>query len=127
MSAKEYVKFVRYKVYTEWLGVLKGSDTVRRIHLGPRSEFKLGDNVLECLVDTGLPINVIDEVTHEGLRKRPKLVCAKKYYGYTVKTPIEIRGQFVADVEFREVKTLAGFIVIRGQEESLLSYRTARR
>ena len=126
LSAEEYAEFARYKEYTEWLGALKGSDTVRRIHSGPRSEFRLGDNVLECLVDTGSPINVIDEVTYEGLRNRPRLeVCAKKYYGYTAKTPLEIRGQFVADVEFRGVKTQAGFIVIIGQEESLLSYRTA--
>ena len=126
LSMEEYAEFLRYKEHTEWLGALKEENMVKRIQRWPRVQFRLGVNQVEFLVDTGSPINVIDEATYESLWERPELeICNKKYYGYTSKVPIEIRGQFDIEVEVQGVRVPATFIVVKGQEESLLSYRTA--
>ena len=127
LDEAEYADFVRYKKSVEWLHAVR-KKTIGRISDGPRRKFQVLGQTIDCLVDTGAPINIIDAHTYERLQPRPKLEhCATKYYPYgdQDKRPIPTLGQFVAQVLYKDTVVNAGFIVVKGNVEQLMSYGTA--
>jgi hypothetical protein len=79
------------------------------------------------LIDTGSPINVIDEAVMQSLAIKPKLqACNSRYFGFTSDKPIEVEGRFTMRVHFLSRSVVAEFIVVKGEQERLLSYKTAR-
>ena len=129
VDAEEYSEFLRYKKSQDWIyAIKKGFKVIGRLSDGPRRGYKLLGQYIDCLVDTGSPINVIDERTYSSLNPKPQLQqCHTKYfpYGEGEKQPIPILGQFSAKMEYRDQQLTAGFLVIKGQGERLMGYKTA--
>ena len=127
VDEQQYSEFVRYMQANQWMGVVKRK-VESRLNDGPRRTYRLLGTEVDCLVDTGAPINVIDEVTFKSLSPQPKLeTCNTRYfpYGEDIAKPIPIIGQFVANMNYKGRSLSAGFVVVKGQEERLMSYRTA--
>ena len=121
VSEEEYNNFERYRKSVEWLGAIKDK-FIGRLNDGPRRMFHLLGRDVDCLVDTGAPVNLIDEETFRSLSPKPALAkCNTDYfpYGEGAKTPITER------VWYKGRECQAGFVVVRGKEECLMSYRTA--
>ena len=77
-------------------------------------------------MDTGTPINIIDESTWSRMTPPPTLqACGRQYYGFQSQKPLPVIGQFVARLEYKSRSTQAAFIVLRGYTEQLISYQTA--
>ena len=94
---------------------------------GPRTKLNIGGAIYSVLIDTGSPVNVFDEITFKKMKPKPTLYpCCTKYYGYTADTPINIIGQFITEVTVGNRCTKAAFVVIKGKNECLLSFRTAQ-
>jgi transposase InsO family protein len=124
VNKTEYDEFMRFK-NNKWLGAVHGR-RIHRINNDLRAIVEMEKQGVNFLVDTGSPVNVIDKATLDNLKTRPKLVeCHTKFFGYTSDIPLKILGQFVTDLEFQGKRSKAGFIVIDGQEECLMSYITA--
>ena len=128
MDEQQYSQFVRYMQANKLMGAVK-RESKGRLSDGPRRTYRLLRNRdTHCLVDTGAPINVIDEVTLEKLKPPPKLqACNTRYFAYGEETDklIPIIGQFVANICYKSRSLPVGFVVVKGQGEHLMSYRTA--
>ena len=128
LDEAEAAEYFRYKKAVEWLNAI-GKRSIGRITDGPRRQYKVLGQTIDCLVDTGAPINIIDAQTFERLHPKPKLdPCGTKYYPYgdnQGKQPIPTLGQFVAKVLYKDTVVNAGFIVVKGNVEQLMSYGTA--
>ena len=117
IDAAEYAEYVRYKKATDWMEIAAiRSETVNRLNEGPRRTFHLAGQDIDCLVDTGAPVNVIDEHTYASLDPKPELSrCSTSFYPYGegAKTPLAIIGQFTAQAQYKAKTCQAGFIVVR--------------
>ena len=128
LTAAETDEYWRLKSLTDYgLNLFQISARDRaRITSGPHATATIHDRQLEFLIDTGSPVNVIGEVTHAKLfADIPLEPCNKRYFGIAADKPLEIAGQFVARVLFKGRDTMAGFVVIRGTEQPIMSYHTA--
>ena len=68
---------------------------------------------------------MVDEVTFKSLKIKPALEkCNTKYFAYKAENPISILRQFVSRIERKGISALAGFIMIEGAAECLLSNKT---
>jgi hypothetical protein len=68
VDAEEYSAFLRYKKTQDWIyAIKKGFKVIGRLSDGPRRGYNLLGQYIDCLVDTGSPINVIDERTYSLL------------------------------------------------------------
>jgi hypothetical protein len=80
------------------------------------------------MIDTGSPINIIDELTYEKLKPQPTLEkCNTNYFGYTATTPMAVLRRFVARVQSKDQAVAGGFVVVKGRHVCLLSCATAKR
>ena len=62
------------------------------------------------LIDTGSPINVVDESTFKNLNPELKFEnCFTLYYGYIADVRLLIIGQFTTQIDFSGKITRAGF------------------
>jgi hypothetical protein len=59
VSEENYNEYLRYCKSVEWMGAIKKS-SVNRLNDGPRKRFSLLGLNIECLVDTGAPVIIID-------------------------------------------------------------------
>ena len=81
--------------------------------------------MVEFLIDTGSPINIMDQPTYERLRNPPALDrCGTTYYAFKSKVPIPTMGQFCSFINSRQGKRRAEFVVVKGEANCLLGYRT---
>jgi hypothetical protein len=126
LDCGEYAEYTRFKQNQSYgLFALAGGES-SRTNDGPRASIEINKTKLSFLIDTGAPINVIDESTYHSIHMRPKLEkCHTEYYGYTARSPLQIVGQFVAELSTASKTVKAGFIVIKGRAELLLGYKTA--
>lgn len=83
----------------------------------------LFDAPLSFLIDTGSPVNVIEERAYEKLKSKPALKpCNTLYYGFKSNTPMATRGQFDAKLVHNDKSENTTFIVVEVESECLLSY-----
>ena len=102
VNSEEYAEFMRFKQASSFGPNAVGASASRHRNDGPRAEIILGNETCSFLVDTGSPINVIDEQTFNSWDTRPKLeLCSSRYYGYNSTTPLPIRGQFTVIYKIR--------------------------
>ena len=126
VDADQYKAFLRYKEMcdNEFAAV---HESPRRYNSGPRASIRVCGSSVSFLVDTGAPVNVIDEFTYNELVDKPQLLpCSAHYFGFGSSDPMELAGQFTADIYFRGQSLKAGFIVKRGSSERLLCFSTSR-
>ena len=119
VDEEEFAEFIRYKTLLNYR-IIKAITTdrprINRIELSsaPKVTVKFFETHVKMMVDTGAPINVLDEVTYQQLRIKPKLEkCETKFYGYTSSTPLELMGEFKAKVEFNTRAVEGWFVVVR--------------
>ena len=126
VNSQEYAEFLRYKSASVYLSAISEHEPMRPARKGPSATVDLFGKRLTCLVDTGSPLNVMDEATFRKMAIRPKLSrCNRRYFGYSACTPVQTLGQFTARVGFMGRWANAGFIVVAGQSGCLLSFGTA--
>ncbi len=78
------------------------------------------------IVDTGSPVNVVGPDALVGMSKTPLIQpCNTPFYAYVSKTPLPIVGQFIGSIRFQDREIEAGFIVVEGASERLLSYKSS--
>ena len=130
VDREEFDEFIRYKESCRHglymitrkrmaINALKGDD-------GPRVDVCIQGAIVSCLVDTGSPVDVIDEETFDRLAIKPKLEpCIDSFYGFASDSPIPISGKFTASVQVNGVSAQTEFIVVKGRKERLISYKTA--
>lgn len=128
----EYVEFLRYKeslnyginsIQMEPASLVVGSI---RNNDGLRVNVGIQGTQIVALVDTGSPVYIIDEHALNQLAIKPQLdSCRTRFFGYTADEPIPVLGQFTSRMEYRGRSTPAAFIVVKGQHESLISFKTA--
>lgn len=137
MDAESYAEYVRYKEAIEYQmnSISTYSNTAQesssigtiRINDGPRALISLQGTVVSFLIDTGSPVNVIDETTFTALAIKPELECCNTlFYGFTSDTPIVMLGQFTTRAEKNKQTVLTKFVVAKGKQECLVSYLTAK-
>jgi hypothetical protein len=125
LSSEQYADYLRYCKLVESGEFLTVTQAIRQ-KSGPRVDAIIAGTTVSCLIDTGAPINIIDEETYSGLKHKPRLEkCATKYYGYQSKEPLPIVGQFIENVLYKGKASRAGFLVTKGSAEKLLSGATA--
>ena len=72
---------------------------------------------IDFLVDTGAPVNVIDELMFAELVDKPSISqCEVDLFGFGSTSPFDIVGQFAADISFRGKTMRVGFLVKRGDQ-----------
>jgi hypothetical protein len=105
----------------EWVGAIKKSSS-NRLNNGLRRRFSLLGLNIDCLVDTGSPVNIIDETTFNKLCPRPTLSkCKTTYFPYGDGcSPIPIIGQFITRIQYGGKECAAGFVVVGPNEECLI-------
>ena len=85
------------------------------------------NTLVSLIIDTGSEVNIVDEVTYNKLKIKPKLnTPTVNLYRYADKTPISLIGEFETRVKdqngsFSKTK----FIVVHGKAGNLISYATA--
>ena len=93
---------------------------------GKRASVILCGSVASLLIDSGAPINIIDEYTWFNLSDKPIIQpCNRKWFGFGSQLPLEIIGQFCATVSFNNVSVKGAFLVMKGVTERLLSLTTS--
>ena len=124
VEESEYADFLKYKEAAK-SDLFRISQNPRND--GPRVEVVLFDAPISFLIDTGSPVNVIDERAYEKLKSKPALKpCNTLYYGFKSNTPLATRGQFGAKLVHNNKSENTTFIVVEGESECLLSYATAK-
>jgi hypothetical protein len=123
----EYLRFKRaaeFGLYT--VGESRTTISAVRENDRPRVAVDFCQTKVSMMVDTGSSINAIDERTFNNLTARPELSkCNNSYFGFASNEAMEVIGQFITTVTFRNKSQAAGFIVVKGQHRNLLSYKTA--
>jgi hypothetical protein len=125
VDEQQYSEYIRYVKASQWMGIIRPKG---RLNGGPRRTYHLLGTEIHCIVDTGAPINVIDEATLKTINPQPKLeTCKTLYfpYGEEIAKPIPVIGQFVANIHYKGRSLPASFVVVSGQEELLMCYHTA--
>ena len=125
----ELAAFRRWKDGVNYGLFAIGEEKLRRINLGPKADISVCGLVKNFLIDTGSPVNVIDESCYNELKDKPTLsLCNTRFFGYgpsAAKQPLPIMGQFKTVIAQKGKKVDAAFVVIKGTEECLLSFKTA--
>jgi hypothetical protein len=76
VAKEKYSEYLRYCKIVEWMGAIK-KGSLNPLNDGPRRSFSLLGLNIECLVDTGAPVSIIDEATFNNLSPRPTLSKCK--------------------------------------------------
>lgn len=132
VSAEDYAEYIRYKAASrmEFCTITRSSKSISAVNGEeevPRIEANINGRVVSCLIDTGSPVNVIDEETFNQLaRPKPELErCSTDFYGFASEKPISVLGQFTASIQVRGRSVQAEVVVVKGKQERLISYKTA--
>lgn len=105
--------------------VRKIGQTIKNWFMPVLSVFMLLTSVKFGL-DTGAEVDVIDESTYDRLRNKPILSrCRTKLFPYGSNTPISTLGEFKTHVKCRDGNRAVKFIVTKGNNGNLMSYKTA--
>jgi hypothetical protein len=139
LSQAEIDEFLRYKKLTDYglntFAINNNPSSHSHSELGPTATAKVLDTAIAFLVDTGAPVNILDEATFSRIKGNslekctiPTSLekCTIPFYGYGATKPLEILGQFCSTIEYKDRNVKAGFIVIKGHERCLMSFQTAK-
>lgn len=129
VNVDEYAEFMRFKQGRTNQGYELNMVKLENIENdGPRAEVMVDGVQIDFLVDTGTPINIIDEKTFDKFKGSVNLdECKTKLYCYKASVPLPVTGEFYAKMESGKGSSSERIVVIKGQSECLLSYRAAVR
>jgi hypothetical protein len=130
LSQAEVDEYLRYQKLIEYgLCTFAISDPSSQFpsESGPTTLATVLDMPIAFLVDTGAPVNILDEVTFTKIKGKTSLEkCTIPIYGYGATQPLKIMGQFSSTVKYKDSCIKSSFFVIKGRERCLMSYQTAR-
>ena len=130
LSQADLDDLLRYKKLTEYglnTFAINNPSPVTHLESGPIASAEMLNTSIEFLVDTGAPVNILDEATFAKLTPSISLDrCSIPFYGYGATKPLEILGQFSSTIQYKKRSIKAGFLVIKGHERCLMSYQTAK-
>ena len=125
LSQADLDDYWRYKKLLDY-GLINFAIAQDHVVTGPRANVSIFDLNSSFLVDSGAPVNVIDEVTYPKIAdKVPLEMCNINFYSYSAKTPLPILGQFVKRIQYKDRTATAWFIVIKGIAQNLLSFKSS--
>jgi hypothetical protein len=79
-----------------------------------------------CLLEEKISYIVYPRI-YVSFSMRPLLQeCNAKFVGFASDIPVAVKGQFTTRVDYKNRSAVAGFIVVTGNQEHLLSYKTAK-
>jgi hypothetical protein len=88
----------------------------------PIASIKINKTPVDCMLDTGASVNIIDEASWEKFKQKPTLTRATaRIFAYGSDKPMSTLGAFHAEVESKHKFTEALFYVVKGMYGSLLS------
>ena len=125
VNTEQFEAFTRYQqmVDTEFAAIHVSS---RQLYNGPRVTIDMCGSQVEFLIDTGAPVNVIDERMFGELACKPDLrPCKVEFFGFGSAQPLDIVGQFSTEIAFNGQSLKVGFLVKRGESERLLCFTTS--
>jgi hypothetical protein len=129
-SQAEHDEYLRYQKLIEYgLCTFAISDPSSQSHSesGPTASATVLNTSIAFLVDTGAPVNILDEATFSRIKGNTSLEeCNIPIYGYGATKPLEIMGHFCSTVKYKDSCIKSCFFVIKGHERCLMSYQTAR-
>ena len=129
LSQAEYDEYLRYKRLTDYglnTFAINGNPSSHS-ESGPTASATVLDTSIAFLVDTGAPVNILDEATFSRIKGKTRLEkCTIPIYGYGATKPLKIMGQFSSTVKYKDSCIKSSFFVIKGRERCLMSYQTAR-
>ena len=131
LSQAEYDEYLRYKRLTDYglntFAVNVNPSSQSHSESGPTTLATVLDTSIAFLVDTGAPVNILDEATFSRIKGKTRLEkCTIPIYGYGATKPLKIMGQFSSTVKYKDSCIKSSFFVIKGRERCLMSYQTAR-
>ena len=94
----------------------------------PKASVRIGDVVVEMVIDTGATTDILDEATYrnihqnEGTKLQP---TTKRLFAYGSGSQLAILGKFDATITFNDKHKVTTIHVVQGNHGSLLSYKTA--
>jgi hypothetical protein len=130
LSQAEVDEYLRYQKLIEYgLCTFAISDPSSQAHSesSPTASATVLDTSIAFLVDTGAPVNILDEATFSRIKGNTSLEeCNIPIYGYGATKPLEIMGHFSSAIKYKDSSAKSSFFVIKGRERCLMSYKTAR-
>ncbi|CAF1066862.1 unnamed protein product [Brachionus calyciflorus] len=82
---------------------------------------------MEKIENDVTPIIIIDYETFENLKTRVDLTkCTTKLFGYRATIALPVIGEFWAELDFKNKMCKERVVVMEGQSECLLSFKTTR-
>ena len=83
---------------------------------------------IECVIDTGASVNIIDHSSYEALVNTPELQSpVPKLYAFSCKNPLSVQGLFESEIRYKSNITREKFYVLESNTSSnLLSSETAQ-
>jgi len=140
VNSQEYADYLRRK-HTESLNInaihtqdkessdINSKNTVSYNGERPLVHLEIQGTAATMLLDTGAPVNVIEEKQYHALHPKPALQpCNTAFYSYTssackISDPLPI-GQFTTKIRFQDKEVPAGLVVIKGSAKQVLSSKT---
>jgi hypothetical protein len=131
LNQAEYDEYLRYKRLTDYglntFAINSHPSYKSRFESGPTASATVLAQSIAFLVDTGAPVNILNESTFSRIKGKTILdKSTKPIYGYGATKPLEILGQFCSTIQYENRILNTTFFVIKGHERCLMSYQTAR-
>ena len=84
----------------------------------PKVTINIAGKPIECLIDTGASVNVIDEVTFKNISNENLTPTKTRIFAYGTPSPLQVLGQIKYPISFQDTEITALFYVIRAQPSS---------
>ena len=94
----------------------------------PRVSIKIGDVVVEMVIDTGATTDILDEATYHNIHQNEDTELqptTKRLFAYGSDSQLTILGKFDTTIAFKDKYKDTTIHVVQGSHGSLLSYKTA--
>ena len=96
----------------------------------PMCRLEIDGEYVELMLDSGASVNLIDEVTYQGIYKGKVKTLAqakRRIFSYGSPTPLPLLGTIHAKLTAKSNTTSATLHVVKGSSGNLLGYDTAQR
>jgi len=132
LSADELKGLERYKEDRD-IGLFRIHETQSAANIarikdndGPRARVRTENEDITFLVDTGSPINIIDQYTYENMKTKPNIESSEqKFFGFASETPIQMLGKCKTRFQHKKENINAEVMVVKGNHDCLMWYKTA--
>lgn len=103
------------------------SINVNNINETPKANININGSNIKVIIDTGTSVNLISSTTYNQLWKKPTLTQDNtSIYSYNSQNKLPIMGKFIGHLCHGTKTVNETIYVLKGDAESLLSYRTAK-